>query len=183
MLWGAADGGLEVRAESDGSHRLTGAFPYGVTAELSPRRREVFSPGAFRRRIASGEDIHLLVAHDFSRPIASTRAGSLTLQDGDDGLAFEARIAPEIAETTHGRDALAMIRGRLATGLSPGFVVPAGGEEIAEDAGGLRRTIRAAELHELSIVTRPAYPAAQVEARRWRASAGRRRLDLLRWRP
>jgi uncharacterized protein len=183
MLWAVADGRLEVRAERDGSHRVSGRFPYGQIAELGPRRREVFAGGAFRRRVIAGEEIHLLVAHDFARPIASTRAGSLTLKDGDDVLSFEARIDPEIAETTHGRDALAMIRGRLATGVSPGFIVTPDGEEVVADGDGLRRTVRAADLHELSIVTRPAYPAAQVEARCWRPTSGRRRPQVLRWRP
>ena len=143
----------------------------------------MFFSRAFRRRISAGEEIHLLVQHDFARPIASTRAGSLDLEHGDDALSFEARIAPEIAETTHGRDALAMILGRLATGLSPAFTVPAGGEEIIADAGGLRRTVRMAELHELSIVTKPANSQAQVEARCWRPISGGRSSNVLRWRP
>ena len=47
-----------------------------------------------------------------------------TLQDSDAALKFEAIITPQIADTTHGRDALALLDSGLAIGLSPGFMIP-----------------------------------------------------------
>ncbi|MER2509217.1 MAG: HK97 family phage prohead protease [Amaricoccus sp.] len=169
LLWGGAGGGLELRADDMGGARLSGRFPYNSATELGPGRRESIAGRAFRSRVEAGEEIHLLLGHDFNRPLASTRAGSLVLRDGDDALLFEATISPEMAGSTTGRDALAMIRGRLATGVSPGFIVPRGGDEVREAEGGLLRVVRSAELHELSVVTRPAYQHAQVEARSWTA--------------
>lgn len=184
LLWGGASGGLELRAADGGSVRLSGRFPYNSATELSPGRRETVAGRAFRARIDAGEEIHLLLGHDFNRPLASTRAGSLRLEDGDDALAFEAEIDPAVAASTTGRDALAMIRGRLATGISPGFRVPKGGDEVRQAQDGLLRVVRSADLHEISIVTRPAYQHAQVEARSWAlsSSAEPQTLARKRWR-
>ncbi len=184
LLWGGASGGLELRAADDGGARLSGRFPYNSATDLAPKRRESIASGAFRARIEAGEEIHLLLGHDFNRPLASTRAGSLRLDDRLDALVFEAEITAEMAASTTGRDALAMIRGRLATGLSPGFVVPRGGDEVREAADGLLRVVRSAELHELSVVTRPAYAHAQVEARSWTpvGAPAPRTSHLRRWR-
>jgi uncharacterized protein len=109
------------------------------------------------------------------------------------------RITRAIAETTHGRDALALIGAGLAVGISPGFRIPPAravpkAEEIEDepdrpDEGMHRAIIRrvlAALLYELSVVTRPAYPEAQVEARNWNPEAQARVIlpssHLNRWR-
>lgn len=160
----AYGGSIECRAEADGV-TIRGRFPYSVQTELAPGRFEVMAPGALHARA----DTYLLAGHDFDRPLASREAGSLTLTDTAEALQFEARIAPEVAATSHGRDMLALIHSGLAVGLSPGFRVLADGEEVQRDGAHLVRTIRAAELYELSIVTRPAYSTAQVEARSWQA--------------
>ncbi|HMQ95255.1 MAG TPA: HK97 family phage prohead protease [Amaricoccus sp.] len=165
LLWGGAGGGLELRAAEDGSARLSGRFPYETETDLGPRRWEKIGGRAFRARIEAGEEIHLLLGHDFNRPLASTRAGSLRLEDRDDALVFEATLDPAVADSTTGRDALAMVHGRLATGVSPGFVVTS--DEVLKLNRGLLRVVRSAELHELSVVTRPAYASAQVAARSW----------------
>jgi len=168
MLTGAAHGGLEARAEDDGTVRLSGRFPFGVAAELAPGRSEVFAPGSLEPRA----NTFLLAQHRFESPLASTQAGTLELRSDGDGLTFEARLAPEVANTSHGGDVVRLVRSGLAVGVSPGFRVARGGEQVERRNGGLVRTITRAELHELSIVTRPAFEAAQVEARSWHPGRG-----------
>lgn len=163
MLYAYA-GGLEIRADGQAAV-LSGRFPYNAETELARGRFEVFASRALRAQ----SDVHLLAGHDYAKPLASTRSGSLTLTDGDDALMFEARIAPDVASTSHGRDTLALVRAGLSAGLSPGFRVAPDGEAVERRSDGLHRTVRSAELFELSIVTRPAYTTAQVEARSWRA--------------
>ncbi len=194
MLWAPANGGLTVRAEGDGSRVITGTFPYGVTATLSDGgrnggrpRKERFKARAFSFRVDDPEaDINLLVGHDFAKPLASKLTGSLSLKDADDALTFEARVAADVADTSHGRDALALINAGLAVGLSPGFRIPpqraVEEAETVEDedpaeGDAIIRTVNQALLYELSIVTRPAYKESQVEARSWAVSrpATRRR--------
>jgi HK97 family phage prohead protease len=183
MLFGAPIP-CEVRAEG-GDRYLHGRFPYGRETDLGDGRRERFAARAFRSRIEAGENIFLLAGHDPEKPLASTEAGSLTLRDDDNALHIEARVA---ATTSWATDALAALTAGLTKGLSPGFRVQSGGDVVTRAAGGLLRTVNRADLFEVSIVTRPAYDAAQIAARNWKpipicepADAGLRRA-LARWR-
>lgn len=174
MLTAVANGALEVRAADDGGATLVGRFPYGVEAELAPGRREVFAPASLKALAT----VHLLAQHRFHAPLAIT-GRSLDLRNGPEALEFEARISPAIAETSHGRDTLAMVRDGLAVGISPGFVVEPGGERVERAQGGILRTITSASLREISVVTRPAYNAAAVEARAWNEAATRHRMPSI----
>ena len=163
MLWGAMTGSLELRQEG-GETRLTACFPYGRETEIAAGRHEQIAPRAFRARIEAGEEIHLLAGHDFNKPLASRAAGTLTLTDTDDALLIEARIE---GGTSWARDFIEANRAGLIRGLSPGFRVTRGGERIEQRASGVLRTVQSADLYEISAVTRPAYPEAQIEARNW----------------
>lgn len=174
---------MELRSEG-GETRLRATFPYAQETELAPGRHEAIAARAFASRIEAGEDIHLLSGHDFAKPLASRAAGTLKLTDGDEALTVEATIDDG---TSWARDFLAAHRSGLIRGLSPGFKVSIGGERIEKRSSGLLRTITSAALFELSAVTRPAYPTAQIEARSWALAqdeapdAGLRRV-LSRWR-
>lgn len=178
-------GDLEVRAARNGRRKLRGRFPYKKRAVLSDGGRkggrpqkEEFSPRAFAYRVnAPDKEIHLLVGHDFNRPLASKLTGTMKLVDTAEALTFEAEITPEIAATSYGRDVLAQIDSGLAYGISPGFRLPpprrVAKPETFTDEGhdpsrgmfnALIRTINAALLYELSIVTRPAYKESTIEA-------------------
>jgi HK97 family phage prohead protease len=162
MLFGAPIS-FEVRTEG-GASRLSGRFPYGAETSLGNGRRERFAARAFRSRIEAGENIFLLAGHDPEKPLASTEAGSLTLRDDDEALHIEARVA---ATTSWANDALAALAAGLTKGISPGFRVQSGGDMVTRSADGLLRTVTAADLFEVSLVTRPAYDAAQIAARSW----------------
>lgn len=188
MLFGGLDtGDLELRRSADGSHRLRGRFPYGRAAVLSDGgrtgrpRKEVIAPRAFSYRVETPqEDIHLLAGHDYGKPLASKSTGTLKLQDADEALTFDAIITREISQTSYASDLLSLIFSGLAIGLSPGFRIPpqravANAEQVTQEPvdpsrgmfGAIIRTIFAALLYELSVVTRPAYDQATVEARNW----------------
>jgi hypothetical protein len=187
MLEGFADGGLELRKRASGAMSLQGRFPYNKRAVLSDGgrsgrpRKEAIASRAFAYRVNDPkEDIHFLVGHSFDKPLASRSAGTLDLVDSDDALTFTATITPEMQEVSYVRDALAGIAAGLTIGISPGFRLPpkraVPEPEKIEDEGmdpengahnAIIRTVMAALLYELSIVTRPAYPETQIEARKW----------------
>lgn len=169
MLWGGNLGALEIRADG-GETRLVARFPYGAQTELAPGRHEVIAPRAFSDRIEAGEDVHLLAGHDWEKPLASRAAGTLNLTDTDAALVLEARID---GGTSWARDFLAAHASGLIRGLSPGFMVQPGGERIENRGAGLLRTVTRAALFELSAVTVPAYPQAQIEARSWESHQDR----------
>jgi HK97 family phage prohead protease len=98
------------------------------------------------------------------KPIAWTEAGSLSLRDVDDALHIEARVSPA---TSWANDVLASLGLGLTKGLSPGFRVPPGGDTVTRSGDDLLRTVQQADLFEVSLVTRPAYSAAQIAARSW----------------
>lgn len=182
MLWSASLGGLELRSEG-GETRLRATFPYGAETELAPGRREVIASRAFAARIEAGDDIHLLSGHDYEKPLASRAAGTLTLRDTDAALVLEARID---AGTSWARDFLAAHAAGLIRGLSLGFRVEPGGERIEPRGKGHLRTVTRAALYEVSAVTVPVYPKAQIEARDWASDPIVRRANLIyansRWR-
>ena len=172
MLWGAHVGSLELRTEG-GETRLRATFPYDQETVLAERlgagreRREKIAARAFSERIDGGEDIHFLVGHDFNRPLASRSADSLKVSETDEALIIEATIGESMASVTYVRDFLAASAAGLVRGLSPGFRVRPGGETVEERGDAILRTIRAADLIEISAVTKPAYPQAQIEERNW----------------
>jgi HK97 family phage prohead protease len=172
MLWGAHFGSLELRTEG-GEIRLRATFPYGRQTVLAAgigagrERRETIAARAFADRIERGEDVHFLAGHDFNKPLASRAAGTLTLTETDEALTVEATISADMGSVSYVRDFLSAHRAGLVRGLSPGFRVRPGGETVEERGTAILRTITAADLIEISAVTRPAYPQAQIEARNW----------------
>jgi len=175
--------GLELRAAGDGTRRLRGRFPYGRRAVLDSGgkgrrpRKEQFAPRAFGFAVDDPErDIHLLIGHSFDKPLASRKARTLTLEDSDDALTFEAILTSEIQEASWARDFIAAFSARLIVGISPGFrVAPpeavAKAEEVTEEdpaeGSALIRTVFAAILFEISMVSRPAYHETEADLRNW----------------
>ena len=189
MLWGDANGcELELRAGRGNSRRLLGRFPYDETATLSDGgatgrpKKEEFAPRALAYRVEQpDEDIHILVGHDYDRPLASRGADSLDVKDSDDALTFAANILPEVAEAPYGRDFLGAFAAGLIRRVSPGFRIPPpatvpNAEKVEEEdpkkGRALIRTIFQALLYEMSMVTVAAYRQAMAEQRNWNVTGG-----------
>ena len=188
METGLVLGPLELRAKGG---RIFGSFPYNRTATRRDRgrvRKESVRSRAFRFAVEEPErEIHLLSGHEYSKPLASKRAGTLKLADTDDALEFEAALPAEGERPTWMRDTVLAVRGGLAPGVSPGFIVPPravvpDAEELIPEPGNpdvLIRRINHAVLIELSIVTRPAYPGTSAEVRALMGPSVRRRRGRL----
>ena len=167
-------GELEIR-RSGQSRVLRGRFNYGSMATIRDRgrvRKERFEPRAFRFAIEDeARQIDVLVGHDYGKPIASRKAGTLEIADGDDGVTFEARLPDDPPSWVI--DAEKSIAAGLMVGLSPGFTVPPaavvpGAERLEPEPGnpGVQiRVISEAVLREFSVVTSAAYTDAAVDLR------------------
>ena len=165
---------LEIR-RSGGMRILSGRFNYGSMATIRDRgrvRKERFEPRAFRFAIEDeARQIDVLVGHDYGKPIASRKAGTLQIADGEDGVTFEAQLPDDPPSWI--TDAERAVAAGLMVGLSPGFTVPPASvvpdaERLEPEPGnpGVQvRVIREAVLREFSIVTAPAYPDAAVDLR------------------
>ena len=143
---------FEVREESDGMHLTGYAARFNEPSEPLPFIERI-KPGAFRRSLRSRNDIKLLWNHDSSTVLGSTRAGTLTLTEDEQGL----RVNAVLPDTQAGRDAKILIQRGDVTGFSFGFTVPKGGDSWNED--GTERTLNSVRLLEVSTgVAFPAYP-------------------------
>lgn len=132
---------------------------------------EVIERGAFARSLKSRNDVKLLINHDTGRVLGSTRAGTLRLVEDETGLRAEADLPP----TTDGKDiSISLQRGDIRS-MSFGFTVPAGGDSW--NADGTVRTLKSVRLHEVSIVTFPAYEATSASVRSLDATATRANVD------
>ncbi len=166
-------GSIEVRRRGGGGRILSGSFPYGKMATRSDSgrvRKERFASRAFSFALREKREVHLLSGHEFSKPLASVRAGSLRLSDSAKALTFEATIPAAAEQPTWIRDVVLALDAGLIGGISPGFrVAPIDGAEVLIPEPGNPevsiREIREALLFELSLVTRPAYPETTVSRR------------------
>jgi len=146
--------------------RLTGAGTRigGYAAKFNTEAsglpfREMIAPGAFRRSLQSGQDVFLLVNHDTSAiPLARRSAGTLAVSEDNVGLWIEADLDPANPDAASLLSALK--RGDVDK-MSFAFTVAPDGQRKAD---GLR-TLTDLDLHEVSVVTWPAYGDTSVGMR------------------
>lgn len=117
--------------------------------------RERIVRGAFSGVLDKNPDVHLVVGHDMTKPLARTANGTLELREDPMGLHMWARVA---LDTTHARDAVADMRNGLVDQASFAFTV--GDDEWAHepDAGVVRTIRQVAGLFDVSVVAQGAYP-------------------------
>jgi HK97 family phage prohead protease len=132
---------------------------------------EVIERGAFSRSLKSRNDVKLLLNHDTGRVLGSTRAGTLRLIEDEIGLRAEADLPP----TTDGNDISILLQRGDIDSMSFGFTVPVGGDSW--NADGSVRTLKSVRIHEVSIVTFPAYTATTASVRSVDATAIRADVD------
>lgn len=139
---------LEVREGSDGMTFEGYAAVFNSPSEPLPFT-EVIAPGAFKKSLQGRHRMMLLWNHDTSQPLASTRNGSLKLVEDNVGL----RVSATLPNTTLGRDIAEQIRSGLTDAMSFGFQVKR--DSWSQD--GSTRTLHEVALHEVSLVSFPAY--------------------------
>jgi len=59
--------------------------------EIGAGKKEVVLPGAFKRTLSEGPDVQLLIGHT-GIPLSRTKAGTLSLEEDNRGLKFEATV-------------------------------------------------------------------------------------------
>ena len=118
---------------------------------------EYVAPGAFKRSLQARNEIKLLWNHDTGEPLASVRGGSLKLEEDTRGL----KVTAKLPNTTRGRDVAELLRSKVIDSMSFGFNVIK--DTWSKD--GQIRTLEAIRLHEVSIVSYPAYKATTAQVR------------------
>jgi HK97 family phage prohead protease len=156
------EAGLEVRKDGDGKPRLVGwAAVFNARSLDLGGFVEVIRPGAFARALRDGTDVRAFVDHDSSLIIGRRSAKTLMIEEDARGLRVE--ITPP--ETQAGRDVVENVRVGNLDGMSFAFRVPKGGDDWTMDGGIPVRELLDVDLHEVSVVALPAYPATDVALR------------------
>ena len=156
-------GGLEVRVGGGTRPRLVGwAAKYDATSLDLGGFVEIIRPGAFARSLkAEGVDIRAFVEHQPAKIIGRQSAKTLMIHEDPQGLHVE--ILPP--DTQDGRDVLENVRVGNLDGMSFAFRVPSGGDRWDLKTEPALRELLHVELHEVSVVAMPAYPATEVAMR------------------
>ncbi len=160
----------EIRSSKTHVHlrgrQLVGlAAPYGVPTEIRTAKgafTEVITPGAFSGILAKNPEVICNVNHNDAMVLGNTASGTLTLQEDHRGLNF----AVELADTDYAKHVHAEVERGDLRGCSFAFITGPENEQWAERSGKVTREITGfSALHDVAIVTRPAYPGTEVDAR------------------
>ena len=119
-------------------------------------------------------NIHILRGHNYDQPLGDMKKGTARVTSNADEVKFEVDLPDEIDMSTYMRDTVLDVTTGRAGGVSPGFrvppknVVPNAEINIPEpgNPGVFINQVNQAVLHELSIVTRPAYGSTGLDVAR-----------------
>jgi HK97 family phage prohead protease len=126
--------------------------------ELFEGVHEIISRGAFDNTL--NNDIRALWNHNTQYVLGRNKSGSLELKSDEKGLYASIRLP----KTQYAQDLYELVKRGDVDQCSFGFNIT--GEEVEELASGAYRwRINEADLHEVSVVTFPAYENTTVQAR------------------
>jgi len=150
---------LKTRAEED-EMIIEGYFAvYNTETELWPGAFEEIAPGTFDNTLSN--DIRALINHDTSLVLGRTKAGTLELKTDSRGLWGRIKINPNDTDAVNLYERVK--RGDVDQ-CSFGFNILEEETDYRDD-GTVKWTIKKVELHEVSVVTFPAYEETGVQAR------------------
>ena len=154
---------VEARADGEGM-RLSGYAAVFNDSSLPLPFKESIAPGAFRKTLSETPDVRLLINHE-GLPLARTKNGTLTLEEDNRGLRFDAQLA----DTQEGRDIYELVKRGDVDQMSFAFRVIR--QKWNEDRTTRVLTEVSLADGDVSVVTYPAYPTTTVEARQVITSA------------
>jgi len=163
---------LKTRAEGDGGDlTIEGYFAvFNRETELWPGAYEEIAPGAFSNTLSN--DIRALINHETRLVLGRNRSGTLELREDSYGLWGQIKINPN---DTDAMNLYERVKRGDVDQCSFGFNIVREDTEWRDD-GSVKWTIREVDLHEVSVVTFPAYEDTGVQARRKQVEEHRARL-------
>jgi uncharacterized protein len=152
---------LKTRAEDNGEKVIEGYFAvFNSETELWQGAFEEIDPVAFNKTLEN--DIRALINHDTNFVLARNKANTLELKVDSKGLWGSIKINPEDSDAVN-------LYSRVKRGdvdqCSFGFNILAEETDFRED-GTVKWRLKEVDLHEVSVVTFPAYSDTGVQARK-----------------
>jgi len=152
---------VETRDDSEGMRLVGHAAVFDSESLDLGGFREVIRRGAFQKSLDEN-DIRAFHNHNSDMVIGRTRAGTLRLSEDNEGL----RAEIDLPDTSFARDLMISVQRGDITGMSFGFMVRQGGQNIFErEDGSLLRELTDIDLIEVSSTPIPAYPATDIAQR------------------
>lgn len=163
---------LQTRDQTDASEPIIEGYFAVIDAEteLWDGVFEEIAPGAFDKSLKDN-DIRCLFNHRTDMVLGRSSAGTLDLRVDDKGLYGTVTINPNDSEAMNVYQRVK--RGDISN-CSFGFN-PRDEEVINRDDGTVKFIVKEADTLEVSVVTFPAYPQTEVEARKKDIEASRKR--------
>lgn len=159
-----AEASLTVEKRANGSPTIRGISPpwRSLSYDLGGFR-EQFIEGAFDEALAEQPDVLGLFNHSDDHVLSRTKAGTLRIAPEPVGLGW----AMDAPDTTLARDLLVLIRRGDISGSSFAFSLRgSNAEEFRQEPdGSYVRTVRNANIYDVSVVTRPAYGSSTAAVR------------------
>lgn len=161
---------LKTRDEGD-VPVIEGYFAvFNRETELWPGAYEEIEPGAFENTLSN--DIRALINHETRLVLGRNKAGTLELREDSYGLWGRIKINPN---DTDAMNLYERVKRGDVDQCSFGFNIIREDTEWRED-GSVKWTIREVDLHEVSVVTFPAYEDTGVVARQKQVEEHQQRL-------
>lgn len=159
--WGMQPTSVEIRSAKDTDEAIVTGSPIVYLADYTVfdmfgKFTERMARGVASELLKRGVDTRFLFNHD-DMPLARTTSGTMTLQDGERSLDFEARL--DMRQQCANDLVIAIGRGDV-TQMSCGFMV---GRDEWDDAMEDRTIYQLADLLDVSAVTYPASPTTSIE--------------------
>lgn len=163
---------FKVRSESESDDLyIEGYFAvYNQEIELWPGAYEEIAPGAFNNTL--GNDIRALIDHESRLVLGRNTAGTLELKADNHGLWGKIKIN---RNDTDAMNLYARVKRGDVDQCSFGFNIIKEETDWRDD-GTVKWTIQEIDLHEVSVVTFPAYENTGVQARKKQVEQYRQRL-------
>lgn len=150
----------EIRERPGGGFGFTGyAAVFNSLSEDLGGFRELVSPVAFKKTLKDRADVRALFNHDRNFVLGRTKSGTLRMSTDDHGL----HVDVDLPDTSYARDLHVLMERGDVNQMSFAFNTI----KDSWDSGSTppTRTLNEVRLHDVSIVTVPAYPETSAEAR------------------
>ncbi|QEA00830.1 HK97 family phage prohead protease [Lysinibacillus fusiformis] len=168
--------GLQTRSQGDSETNVIEGYAavFNSPTDIWGMFTEIIAPGAFEDAIASNDDIRALFNHDWNNVLGRTKSGTLRLSEDARGLKFEV----DLPNTTLARDLSESLKRGDISQCSFGFIPTSETWDYEPEIP--VRTINSVELHEISVVSIPAYEDTEVSLRSKKANKSfEQRLKLI----
>lgn len=151
---------VEIRADNEGKKLVGRAVVYNEPSKLIYGHFiEEILPGAFDDSLRSGRDVYCSIDHDARKLLGRQSAGTLLLKPDNKGIEVEVPFP----EYSYAKDLAIAIQRRDLTGMS--FIFDVLDDDWSMKDGKRHRSVRKADLYEVSFVFDPAYPETEAGMR------------------